>query len=663
MKISSKKIFQLKSDWENYMQESWDRGMDNVDFVEKSQQIVGDSSNPDFEMLTFNWCVKFLKTAQSRAQDIDLTLSLKSHCDVSQETEKTYKRLLSHIMLNEQNKRAFTESLKKVYAFGQSVLHVKPVRESEATLNEGLTVENVQDVKSVFFDRYSSMPDFSDGSFCGRTFKMSAKKVRKYYKNIRQDMTLPTVCTIADFWHKEKKTTSYVKLSTGEYKQEDLITDSDNVVIGAPVKKGMKTILSYYRVIDGWDGFLEKEKNLNFPVLPLIFNSGGVIWDSRLGKYETYPFLWHLRDPQRLLNYTVSIMAEVMKSTTADKWIFSVEHVCTPSGKTNAEQIGIRSGGLTFPGDTSKIQHHPSQQIPPALAQVFTQLQQAMQSLAGSYFEENAGQIKNLSGVALDKLFNRMDLTQNPVILAHISALNRVGEAIKHMIPAYYYQERVICVKSDDGNQIPVKINIREPQPNGMTIVVNNVKDLNSLYTYEIEAAPSKRLQKQNTQTELSQLYQIYPPAAQSTIDLYAASLDIPIAEQLSKRLGINIPDQLKKYSKGEITSTQYQQFAQQQEMQKQQQMMQSPQVQNIQAMTASEMAKAHAATAKPQIDAFKAQTERLKEESMADNKHIEVIAGANKVAMENANTQHAQQIRLAEKLIEHANVEKDLIE
>jgi len=644
MKISSKEIFKKFAVWQDYMADSWERGEKMVNFVERSEQAV--SSRPGTEVLTFNVILPLLRTLQSRSKNIDLSLCLLSKCDEAQE-EKTFRQLVHNIMLNDRNREAFAANLDKVYSFGQGVMHVKTKLENEETLNEVIEIENIEDVTTTFFDKYASDPTFTTGEFCGRTFKIDAKKVRKYYRNIRNE-TLEKVCEVADFWVKEKVPATYIRLATGEYKREDLIDPLKDMELQneKPIKS-FRTAFHYYRVIKGSEVFLAKKKDLDYACLPLIYNPGGTIWNQEDRKYESFPFGYHLQDPQILLNYVGTTITAMLKSTHADRWIFKSEHLKSAEAQKAADEINTREGGLVFTGETQTIRRELPQQIPPELGQLFISLQQAIRGMSNNYFAENADEIKSLSGVAFDKLFARMDMSQNSVILDHIKAVNRAGEVIRQQIPLYYFQERTICVSKEDGTQQIVKINEPYPQPDGSVLKKNNIAQLSNKYRYTIKAAASKRLQDQNLQMELEKLYTFFPQAVGLTIDIYARSLDIPAADVLAKRLGINIPEALKKYADGDITEAQFQQFQQQQQMAQQRAMQQNPESQYMQA-------RAHNETMKPGIEMYKAQTGRMKEVGMTTNKHIESISDAAKVAMDTGHKEQQQRIDLILELIKH---------
>jgi hypothetical protein len=655
VKYTPEKIFKLYEGWKDYMDSSWERGKQNLSFVEASQQEAQQETQSNSkEQFVFNISHKILKTAQANGKDIDLSLMLAAPSSDDKEEQQTFKLLIDQIMLNGKSLAALSACLDKVYAFGQGVFQIKNVRENEKTLNQVLQIENVEDVTQTFFDFKSLSPTFHDGNFCGRVYKMSRKKLVSIYKNLNK-YKLNDECEVVDFWFKERKQANFVALTSGQYKREDLVDEMRETILEEPPRKGWVTSISYVRAIKGYPNLLEKKTRLPFDMLPMVFNYGGSVWTG--SQYETFPLGWNLRDTQILLNYSGSLLGDIMKSTQADKWLFNPEHVQSKEAKESANEINAREGGLVFTGNLQTIRREPSQQLPPALGQLFTELQSMMQNIAGSYFDENSSKIKAMSGVALDKMFNRADLVQNPVIVAHLNTINVLGCILQSMIPVYYRENRTLSVKDEGGKLKKIEINAPEPQPGGAVIIKNNVKDLHNKYEYQVKAAPSMRLQKQNTQVELGALYKMYPPAIAQTVDIYANSLDIPNASTISRRLSANIPEALVGYGNGEITLQQLQQEVSQKQAQAQQQQAQaaatSPQGQYLTAKTQGEEARAQTAQ-------FAAHTARIKEIETAKNAHIKSVSGAVKDEMDNHNARAQRELEYVKASLQHLN---DVIE
>jgi hypothetical protein len=188
----------------------------------------------------------------------------------------------------------------------------------------------------------------------------------------------------------------------------------------------------------------------------------------------------------------------------------------------------------------------------------------------------------------------------------HITIVNQIGKLYRQMIPELYTQERTLLVKKKDGSGEAVVIN----QDAGTGTLINNIKDINNNFHYEITAGPSSTMQKENTVKYLLEVYQINPAMFQTTAHIFFRNLQTEAAGELT-RIAMAMGDEnLIKYSQGEMTLAEYKQ-AKQQQMQQQLQMQQKlsqldPQVQSANAMAAAEHRKASAAESNAQTNRIK---------------------------------------------------------
>jgi len=649
------KIFKLYHGWQEYMGESWNRGTDNLDYIYNNDNSKSQSTD-DKEILVFNLAINIMNLAKAHAKDMDLSLLLSSpYCDSDSDKEKTFRLLINQLMLCEDHTQAFSKSLDKVFDFGQAVMKVTPARENDETLNSILKIENVEDPKDCFFDFSVRSPDFSTGRFCGFAQTIPYKKIIKTYPKL-ENAGVKEEVVVLDFWFKESYKCNYVKLTSGIYKREDLIDGArDTLDFSEKPKKGFSTRINYVRVAEGVDDFLEKEKKLNYQLLPLVFDSGNTIWTG--DKYESFPLGYYLRDPQTLLNYTVSCMADYLKSSTMDKLILNPQHVSNQTGKDSAKNFSVKGGAFVFNGNIAEIQHIPSQQMPVYISNLFVELQKSMQTLAGAYFNENSSELKSISGVALDKIYSRQNLQQNNTIIAHIQAINQVGRVLQTMIPVYYTENRIIMIKNDDGDLQKIEINKPVSQSGGLTIIDNNIKDLSSKYDYQIQVAPSLDIQNKNTQTELAIIYKMHPPAIAATIDIYAKSLDIASSDLLAKRLGATVDEDLIEYGKGTLTRTELEKrMDEKQQKQQQQQSLNSPQAKLLEAKAQSEQSKAQSSQSKAKTDSFNAETARYKEMTAAHTSELKLASDNIKARDDTQTSAHQQQLEYIKTMIQHLN-------
>ena len=641
------------------MSSSWERGRENISFTEQGCQAKEERTG-NRENFIFNIVNKVLRTAQAKSKEIDLSLRL--ICDNKEDPKKckAFQRLVSNIMFNQNNIKQIRQSLDKVYAFGQAVFHVKAVREDEKTLNHILAIENLPDPQTAFFDANSKSSNFNDGDYCGRCYLMGRSKLAKLYPRVPEFSLVSSSkgddedkIEVIDFWYKSSKKMEFMPLANGSYKRKDLINPLTDSLLKTESKFSSVTVINYVRVVKEGNKVLDKQMNLPLSRLPLIMNTGGCIWTG--DQYETYPLGYHLRHTQVLLNYTGSVIGSILKSTNADRWLFSQQHVKSAASKRSATQINDVEGGMIFDGNIGEIRREVSQQVPPTLNEIFISLQQTLQNLSGAYADDSAN-LKAISGVALDKLFDRADLVQNPIIVAHIETIAEIGEIIKEMIPIYYRENRSITTYSSDNQVEVIEINKEVTMPNGMVVVENEINDITSNYEYRVVATVSSRLQKQNTQTELATLYQLYPDAIGRTIDIYARSLDISTADIIARRLGADIPQPLIAYGDNNLSIDQYRMQQQQLQGEQQQLAQQDPQYQYLQARAQKESAHAQSAIAKTQIDQYSAQTQRIKEIGTIHNTATKNTLEARRSAIDALIAQNEQQLEEQKTLFAHQN-------
>lgn len=663
MAYSTKKIFELQREWQEYMQDSWQRGHDNLEFVVKSEQYAKQPKYNEAEQFVFNMSHKILTTAQANGKDIELSLNLYKKGNEDDKEKEAFKCLLHQIMMSGENRQQIGWSLDKVYSFGQSVYHIKNVRENNQTLNQKLKLECVRDPTTVFFDKYAESPTFYDGNFAGRSYCIKGEALKRDYKKFSH-LENKRKYEVIDFWFMQLKKVPYVCLITGEYKRIDLVDENTDVIDKSkPIKKGMDKYLCHKRVLKDEEMPLEKHIFPKVNVLPLVMDYGGFVWTGK-HRLESFPLGWHLRDAQTLLNYSGSIIGDILKTMKDDRFFFNPEHLKSQEARNSANEVNTRSGGLIFTGNLATIRREVSQQLPEGLLSYFNELPNLIQNLAGSYIDGSNDQIKAMSGVALDKMFKRVDLVQNPFIVAHLKTLNVVGYVIQQMIPSIYHENRTLYLKQENGDMQEIEINKPQYQPNGYTTLINPIKNIANQYEYVIKASAAQRLQKQNLQTELQALYSLYQPAIATTIDLYVNTLDVPQTDVLSRRLGVTIPRELIQYGNNEINYAQYEQITEQKQAKAAQQQAQAeannPQTQYLHARAQSEISRAQADQSNATTAAYRAQTEHLKVQEEAKNAHVKNVSDAVKVQFDQENAEAERQLQLTKSHLQQAD---DIIE
>tara|TARA_R110001632_G_scaffold216892_1_gene345315 strand:+ start:1571 stop:3568 length:1998 start_codon:yes stop_codon:yes gene_type:complete len=631
--------------WEKLNRQSWTRANDTISFVEEGQQwdpmVVKSRESDRKETLTFNLLHKHLRAIQAKGKNIELTLNLNATNDAWREkVEETnsFRMLLRHIMLNSEHLRAFEKSLETVYAYGQSVLFINVVRENEETLNTIPVIQSLDDPSKAFFDPKAPSPTKHDGRYCGIKIEMDKKMLVELYPSLKRANDLVDKNTIIDYWYKETRAAKFCKLVGGEYKREDLLEDDDVKASNGDEKQGSYTVIRYIRILNDRKKPLEVAQDWPGEGLPMVYNYGLTSWTAEGS--QSFPFAWHMMDAQMLHNYIGSQLATMVKNVTSDKWLFTSSHVRTPRAQEYAKNINQLDGGMVFDDDPSgaQVRRETAAPVAPGLAQLYEVSKQEIEDVAGAFMGSQGAEVKATSGVALDKMFNRMDILQNNVIQAHIHTIDVVGSIIRKMIPRIYTENRTIVVGTPNGESAALVIN----QVLSTAMVKNNIKDIDSNFHYSISAGISSDLQKQNTLSYLNQLYAAAPQSIPLTIDLYAKMLDTPYSEELGRRFAGMVDPTLQKFSQGQISQQQFQMYQQQQKQQQQQQQQQmasqNPQAQMMQAKTQESVSNAQTAQ-------YKAQTERYKEMQAASSTQAQTQLSQSEMLSKNYNDEQTRQL------------------
>jgi hypothetical protein len=566
--ISFKNIKEQVSLWDNAFDESYKRSIEDVEFALCAKQWneanVAERKIDNKHCLQFTVVNKVLTMARARAKAIELTLSVNAiNNDLTREETQIMNMILDDMVLEKSHKDAFEENTDNTYTRGYSFYLADVVKESDRTLSNKVKIITIDDDRTyAYFDPKSPSRTLHDGEFCGLRYNVKSTTVRKHYPKV-QLATNSSSVTIYDHFYKRYEKKKYIKLNTGEFVREDL-ADKANYATPYSEKSNYTAVIYHTRYIDaGREGILlDKAKVYPADDLPMAYNYGMSF--RHKGKIQAMPLIHPLKDPQMLLNYIGSQIAEQVKSTSADKYFSTTDFVDNNNQemKNNADNINKKSGLMLFNHLNYKVE--PGQQLNPSLLEAYTMFEKVIVNLAGSLLESDASELNNLSGVAVDKMREPQDLLQNNMIKASIVTFNVIANTVQSMIPRIYTEQRTLTLKTDDGETEMVTIN--QPLVTDPKKLKNNIRDLTANYYFEIRGDVSSRLKQQNTVNQLNQVYQIDPTLIPKTGDIYMENLDSPYADELKRAAQADMTPQFLDYRSGKLTLEEYQQFVQQQQ-------------------------------------------------------------------------------------------------
>lgn len=627
--VPYEKIEQEFKGWESTQTDNRQRGENAIDFFIADNMwdgsVVSSRESRNQESLTFNQTIKHLRRLYTQLAEIEFTLDLSPLTNQASEdvTETAALRLLlGSILLSDEVRTKLTSTGRKCADYGQAFIEVNFGYENYETLNLEPKLKLHKDPGIGFWDKNATHQTKIDGRFCGYLMMLTDKELIEKYPDVKDASWLkPSDNKVYNYWWRVYTETEYVTLKSGVEKRIDLLTGEDK----ANIKRGENRkvisrpgqICEIYFQRSASRKVLEKPRKFPTQDLPLVYHPALTFWHPRHGDVSM-PYLQYLMGAQKFHNYLLSQAATQSKSCNADKWFFSNEHVQTMTQRQNAQEINIRDGGFTFGGDIQTIQRHQPMQISQQLIELAGFTKQEIDEINGAMIDTQNAQQTVISAQALERITSNMEAINTWFLEGHICFVNTVGKLYRQMLPELYTQERTLMVRNQDGEGRAIVIN----QDAGTGKLINNIKDVNNNYAYEIKAGGNTTMQKKETIQSLENVYAIDPQMFRATSHIYFRNLQTKDAGELS-RIAIALGDQaLIKYSQGEINWNEYQQAKSQEQEQQMKTQMQTaqfdPQVQAAKALAEAQAMKARA-------DEYNAETKRLEAINKAQQAQLEL--------------------------------------
>ena len=166
-----------------------------------------------------------------------------------------------------------------------------------------------------------------------------------------------------------------------------------------------------------------------------------------------------------------------------------------------------------------------------------------MKSIMGIFDASLGARSNETSGKAILARQREGDVSTFNFIDNLTRAIRYAGLVIVDLIPKIYDQERMVRVIGEDGTNKNVKVN-GEFEENGKI----KIFDLTTgKYDVTVKAGPSFTTRREEAANQMIELLRAFPQAAPVVGDLFAQSLDWPMAQQIADRLKMLLPPQIQK--------------------------------------------------------------------------------------------------------------------
>jgi hypothetical protein len=379
---------------------------------------------------------------------------------------------------------------------GFSVVEVYTDYVSEMSMDQKICTGRVFDPTLCGFDPLARKSHKGDGNFCFQFFPREAEEVmdeygtdaikgmkfaRSFagfnwsYRAARKDIVL-----ICDYYQKDFKKERITKLTNGRVvgvnDYEKLLAAWDDAGYieqpPQPIGKMRDTMLEQITryTFTGCE-LIERPLLTDYKMLPLIFFDGNsaVLRENNDATAEqmTRPYIYNVKDAQRLKNYAGQSLANELENTVEHKFIASVESI--PEDYLDAYINVQKPSTLLFnaflDGDPNILLPPPREvvrtPIPPQISETFQMSDNLIQGILGSYDAALGIQNNELSGVAIMQGAMHSNAAAMPYTVGFMKGLNRVCQMILDLIPKYYVTPRSIPIVKPDGKRSYEVINKR----------------------------------------------------------------------------------------------------------------------------------------------------------------------------------------------------------
>lgn len=278
-----------------------------------------------------------------------------------------------------------------------------------------------------------------------------------------------------------------------------------------------------------------------------------------------------LIDPQRMYNYWTSSATEQVALQSKSPYIAPAEAI--EGYETYWESANIVNHSVlpyNAIDDEGNPIPAPSRQMPPEMAQAYVQGMQIagneMMMVSGQYQANMGAQGNERSGKAINERQRQGDNATYGFIDALGNSIRLTGKMLIDLIPKIYTEKRIMQIMAEDGTDIEVEID-----PKAQQSLIQHVDHDNkvikrifnpSVGRYEIQAdvGPDYGTGRQQTFDALTTVISQAPQLMNVIGDLLLKAADFPMADEAAQRLKRMAPPQ----ALGQGPSQQEQQLQQQ---------------------------------------------------------------------------------------------------
>jgi hypothetical protein len=500
---------------------------------------------------TFDKCNPIVKSIAGELKQADFDIQVKP---AGGEATKDIAKVIDGLVRNIENvsnaSQVFNASARKMIETGFDAWRVTQEWADGDSFDQDLFIRKIANaVDRVWFDPGAEMQDMSDAQYC---FVLQALTKDAYDEkfpegtgmSVGEDRTRETHCNGVDkvvvgefLWRKPEKI-ELVQMSNGKvYKVDDKFKSVEKELkqLGVTEEKRRKrdTFTVVTRKFDGSD-WLDDEKRTVFQWLPVIPTYGNFEITENRVMYQGV--VDHLMDAQRVLNYAASRDVEEGALAPRDKLMVTREQAVADTDTLQT---------MNTNADPVQLYTHVDNQPPPYRLggpQINGGLQTTVANMgqhiteAGGVFAANMGQqLANESGVALERLQNKGDISTVDYFESQEIAICHTARIIIDALPRAIDTKQQRRILNEDGSFDMQMLNdIVRDDETGEDVALNDLSVGN--YDVTCSSGPSFQNRQQETTKAIESLAAIDPSILSLGADVLLNNIAAPGIDILAER-------------------------------------------------------------------------------------------------------------------------------
>lgn len=418
-------------------------------------------------------------------------------------------------------------------------------------------IGRIDNALAVYFDAYSTEIDGSDAFDAFVVLDLAPRRFKRQWPNAKatdfigldaySNWLTKDVVRVVEWDRKVVKSEKRVVTKDGEYTPDEAkaleLTDFR--------EEDREQVEVWRRKLTATD--ILEETLLPFESVGVIPVYGNVYYVD--GRRDIKGLIAGAKDPQRLLNYAVSSMAERISLEAKTPWVAPFEAIEGFEAEWESANIKPKAYLPYNHKDDSEQPIPPPSRQPidtnfSGWVQLVQQATNSIQASLGMYQAAVGAASNETSGRAIRERSQQSDVATYHYVANLSASIRHGGRLVLDMIPKLYDVPRTIRLLAENGDADTAEIDPNSPEPMQMRERVNGraTRVLNPTigkYDVVVSVGPSFSSRREEAATRIGEMLAQNPNLAALVGDIYFSYQDWPGADEVAERLKKALPPEL----------------------------------------------------------------------------------------------------------------------